>query len=75
MTLQKKTEELRRLRDRHLGRLCDYIGASRMLADSIKYEFDLFEADVALLISSDLERDTGDTDHGDEQAPRIPDVR
>jgi hypothetical protein len=65
MTVQAKTKELRRLRNRHLGRLCDYIGASNMLADSIKHEFDLFEADVAALISCDSERDTGDTTHDD----------
>jgi hypothetical protein len=63
MTVQAKTKVLRRLRDRHLGRLCDYIGASDMLAASIKHEFDLFEEDVSFLISDTSERDTGDADH------------
>ena len=48
--MTKRDEEiewLRRLRGRHVGRLCDYIGASPMLANSIKHQFDLLMDDVA----------------------------
>jgi hypothetical protein len=42
----EEMEWLRRLRNRHVARLCDYVGASPMLANSIKHQLDLLMDDV-----------------------------
>ena len=59
MKRSEQKRELQRLRDRHVARLCNYVGASDMLAASIKHEMDMFADDVRCNILHKI-GDTGD---------------
>jgi hypothetical protein len=70
-------EELSRLRNRHVGKLLTFLGKdlAPYIERAIKKQFTLFESDVLVnILDSDYTENTGDTDHGNEQAPRISDV-
>jgi hypothetical protein len=58
MTRLEQKRELQRLRSRHVARLCTHVGASDMLAASIKHELDMFASDVQVNILNNI-GDTG----------------
>jgi len=63
MTKKAELEWLQRLRNRHVARMCDYMGGSPMVAATIKHQFDLFMSDVAdRYIHEETQRGTENAD-------------
>ena len=71
MTKKTEYEWLQRLRNRHVARLCDYMGGSPMVAATIKHQFDLLMQDIEDRYINEKSRGTANDNTHTQHTPSI----